>query len=118
MQAGVVVSYRMMWYTAHDQSGERFDIMVTTLVTCRHCGSPDLVKYGIAPNGKQKYRCHTCGRQSRENPGSAAYSTQRQEEILRAYQERSSLRGLERTFGVARSTVLRWLKKKPNSSHH
>jgi IS1 family transposase/transposase-like protein len=86
--------------------------MVTILVTCRHCGSSDLIKYGLAPNGKQKYRCRTCGRQSRENPDSAAYSAERKEEILRAYQERSSLRGLERTFGVARSTVISWLKKK------
>ena len=35
----------------------------------------------------------------------------RKEEILSAYEERSSLRGLERTFSVARSTVSRWLKK-------
>jgi transposase-like protein len=31
---------------------------------------------------------------------------------LRAYQERSSLRGLSRTFGVSRNTVTSWLKKK------
>jgi insertion element IS1 protein InsB len=43
--------------------------------------------------------------------GIAAYSAERKEAILRAYQERSSLRGLERTFGVARSTVISWLKK-------
>ncbi len=70
----VVVVSRMAWYTAGDQSRERFDTMVTMvtmLITCRHCGSPDLTKYGIAPNRKQKYRCRTCGRQSRENPGSA-----------------------------------------------
>ena len=85
--------------------------MITTLITCRHCGSPELIKYGTASNGKQKYRCRSCGRQSRDNPGTTAYSEERKEEILRAYQERSSLRGLERTFGVSRSTVISWLKK-------
>ena len=40
----------------------------------------------------------------------------RKEEILSAYEERSSLRGLERTFGVARSTVSHWLKKAKTSS--
>src|SRR6266511_5560166 len=89
IQEVVVVVYRMAWYTAGDQSHERFDTMITMLITCRHCGSPDLTKYGSAPNGKQKYRCRTCGRQSRENPGSAAYAPERKEEILRAYQERS-----------------------------
>src|SRR4029453_17412923 len=91
--------------------------MSTSPLTYRHCGSPNLTKYGIAPNGKQKYYCRTCRRQSRDNPGSSAYSAQRKEEILHAYQERSSLRGLERTFGVARSTVINWLKKKPVSDN-
>ena len=31
---------------------------------------------------------------------------------MRAYEERSSLRGLERIFGVSRPTVIKWLKKK------
>lgn len=39
------------------------------------------------------------------------YSEERKSEILRACHERSSLRGLERTFGVARQTVAAWLKK-------
>jgi transposase-like protein len=87
--------------------------MIAITVNCRHCGSPNLIKYGIAPNGKQKYLCRTCRRQSRENPGTTAYSEEQRETILRAYEERSSLRGLERTFGVARSTVIGWLKKSP-----
>ena len=92
--------------------------MDTTTIRCRHCGNTTLNKYGIAPNGKQKYLCRTCGRQSREHPQTPGYAPERREEILRAYQERSSLRGLERTFGIARSTVIRWLKKKTNSVLH
>ena len=48
---------------------------------------------------------------SRDNPSSNAYSEERREEILRAYEERSSLRGLQRTFGVSRNTVTTWIKK-------
>jgi transposase-like protein len=74
--------------------------------------SDDLVKNGFAPNNaKQKYLCHTCGRQSREAPSPNGYPEERKEEILRAYQERSSLRGLRCTFGVSPTTVLGWLKK-------
>ena len=91
--------------------------MSTTSPTCRHCGSDHLVRYGIDSNGKQKYRCRACGKQSRANPGSNAYPNARKEEILRAYEERSSLRGLERTFGVSRNTVSAWLKKKRPASH-
>ena len=86
--------------------------MVTITIHCPHCGSDALVRDGHAPNGKQKYRCHACRRRSRENPTPNAYPEARREEILHAYQERSSLRGLTRTFGVSRATVSSWIKKK------
>lgn len=85
--------------------------MVTITVSCLHCQSEALVRNGRAPNGKQKYLCRACGRQSRENPTPHAYPEARREETLRAYEERSSLRGLERTFGVSRQTVIAWIKK-------
>ncbi len=86
--------------------------MVTITLLCPHCGSDILVRGGHAPNGKQKYRCHACRRRSRENPTPNAYPEARREEILHASQERSSLRGLTRTFGVSRTTVSSWIKKK------
>ena len=86
--------------------------MITILLHCTHCHSEDLIHYGHAPNGKQKYLCRDCGRQSRNNPSSNAYPEERREEILRAYEERSSLRGLQRTFGVSRNTVTKWIKKR------
>jgi len=90
--------------------------MVTKTVTCYHCGSENIVKNRIAPNGKQKYRCKDCKKQIRDEPSPNAYSEPRKEEILSAYEECSSLRGLERTFGVARNTVGRWLKKNEANS--
>ncbi|MGH3087633.1 MAG: IS1/IS1595 family N-terminal zinc-binding domain-containing protein [Rubrobacteraceae bacterium] len=81
--------------------------MVTKLITCRHCGSEDVVN-----NGKQKYLCHACSRQSREDPSPNGYTQEREEEILRAYQQRSNLRGLRRAFGVSPTTVISWLKKR------
>ena len=85
--------------------------MVVIVLRCAHCQSTDIVKNGHAPNGKQKYRCRACGRQSRDNPTPHITPVERREEILRAYQERSSLRGVARTFKVSRSTVTTWLKK-------
>ena len=86
--------------------------MLTEVITCPHCGSAHIVKNGFAPNGKQKYLCHACTRQSRKDPSPNGYTKERKEEILRAYQERSSLRGLRRTFGVSPTTVIGWLKKR------
>ena len=78
---------------------------------CYHCGSERVVKSGQTSNGKQRFLCRECGRTLRENPQPQTYSDERKAEILRAYQERSSLRGLTRTFGVSRQTVASWLKK-------
>src|SRR5713226_4812251 len=85
--------------------------MITITIHCPHCESDALVRNGRAPNGKQKYFCRECRRQSRDNPTPHAYPEARREEILRAYEERSSLRGLERTFGVSRTSVISWIKK-------
>jgi transposase-like protein len=89
--------------------------MVTRTVLCPYYGSDEMIRNGHAPNGKQKYLCHTCKRQSRENPTPNVYSEEKKEEILRTYEERSSLRGLGRIFGVSRPTVIKWLKKKQNT---
>ena len=86
--------------------------MVTQVITCYHCNSENIVKNGKAPNGKQKYLCHDCSRQSRENPGSNAHPPERRQEILSAYQERSSLRALARTPSGSRATLSRAGSKK------
>ena len=78
---------------------------------CCHCGSKTVVLDGHAPNGKQRYRYRGCERRSRENLGSACHSEEVKEQVLRAYQERTSLRGLQRIFGVSRQTITKWLKK-------
>ncbi len=58
--------------------------MVTITLHCPHCQSDALVRNGYAPNGKQLYRCHSCRRQSRENPTLHAYPQARGEVILHA----------------------------------
>ena len=86
--------------------------MISETITyiCPRCESPGLEKNGRSKNGKQKYHCQDCDAYGTLNPG-VAYSPERKAEILKAYQERSSLRGLERTFGVARQTVAKWLRQ-------
>lgn len=91
-------------------------MMVTITLTCIHCGSDQLTRNGHAPNGKQRFKCRACGRQSREHPAPNGYADERRAEILNALHERSSLRGIARTFGVSRQTVTAWMKKKIRSS--
>jgi IS1 family transposase/predicted Fe-S protein YdhL (DUF1289 family) len=71
-----------------------------------------MIRNGHTTNGKQKYLCKDCNRQTREHPTPQRYSDDEKETIIRAYQERSSVRGRHRTFGVARHTVSAWLRQK------
>ena len=81
-------------------------------VKCCHCNSESLVKFGFARNGKQRYRCKSCSRTSRELPQGLGHDAAFREQVLAAYNERMSLRGIQRVFGVSRNTVAKWLKKK------
>jgi transposase-like protein len=86
--------------------------MITVTLRCQHCESQNMVRNGSAADGRQRYLCRDCGRRCREQPRTNAYTQEERETILRAYSERSSWRGLSRTFGVARNTVTNWIKKK------
>jgi transposase-like protein len=90
--------------------------MIDVTLTCYHCNSTNLVHNGLTRNGKQRYKCYDCQRTSRDSPQTSGYSADERETILRTYEERSSLRGLERIFGVSRKTVSTWLKKKRRNS--
>ncbi len=78
--------------------------------TRRACQSENIVKNGRNAFGKQQYRCKDCCAYKVLGP-TLRYGQGRKEEILRAYQERASLRGISRAFGVSRPTVTAWLKK-------
>jgi transposase-like protein len=85
--------------------------MNSSNICCRHCGSAQVIRHGYTAKGKQRYKCRACSRSFLPNPGTNSYSAQAKEQILRAYHERTSLRGVTRIFGVSRQTVSSWLKK-------
>lgn len=85
--------------------------MISTNLTCGKCGSDHLVRNGTNGSGNPKYKCKACGY------GGAIQSKRVSEEtkdlVIKAYQERSSSRGVGRVFNVSYQSVLRWAKKKP-----
>lgn len=90
--------------------------MITEIIVnqCTKCQSENIVRNGKTKAGKQKYHCKACNAYGTLGP-SVPYTPERKAEILRAYHERASLRGIERTFGVARQTVAKWLQEKADS---
>jgi transposase-like protein len=88
--------------------------MVIEHKCCAKCGSDQIVKNGTNGVGNPKYKCKSCGFGGvfKSRLPSEAFK----ETVIRAAQERTSSRGLSRTFGISHQTALNWIKKKPNNS--
>ena len=85
--------------------------MIQKIITyvCRVCGSSNIVKNGTNKCGHAQYHCKDCGVYRVLEPV-RSHSKEEKDKILRTYQERASLRGLERIFEVSRQTVAKWLR--------
>ena len=88
-------------------------MLATTVVhTCRHCGSEKIRKNGHTVGGAQRAKCLECQRTLVLVPKGPRYDQKFKEQVLGAYQDRMSLRGIQRTFGVCYQTVMAWLGEK------
>jgi len=88
-------------------------IIETEVYSCRKCQSEDLVKNGTNASGSSQYHCKACGAYGILK-GKEHATEEKKELIINVYQERSSMRGIERTFGVSRRTLSAWLKEQAN----
>ena len=92
-------------------------MLSTTIVhVCARCGSERLRKNGHAINGAQRAKCLDCERTFILEPVGPRYDEKFKEQVLSAYQDRMSTRGIRRTFGVCYKTLMRWLGEKNTSS--
>jgi insertion element IS1 protein InsB len=88
--------------------------MIQEIIThqCTACTSSNIVKNGKNRYGNQQFKCKDCGKQGVLNP-TEKYSEEQKEQILATYQERPSMRGIQRIYGLSRNTLSSWLKKSP-----
>ena len=87
----------------------------TIIHVCRSCSSSNIVKNGHNASGSQQIWCKDCGKRGVLKP-KRGYTEAQKEQIIAAYYERPSMRGIERIFGVSRHTLSAWLQKKPKHS--
>ena len=87
-------------------------IKETQTYQCRKCESKRIIKNGLNACGNQQYHCKDCGAYGVLDPQEKGYSEEEKQQILAAYRERGSMRGVERIFGVSRNTLSKWLKKR------
>ncbi len=83
-------------------------IQKTITSSCHSCGSINIIKNGTNKCGNQQYHCKACGVYRVLEPQEKS-APQVRKQVLQAYRERCSLRGIERIFGVCRLTVMNWL---------
>ena len=88
--------------------------MLSTTVThvCARCGSERIRKNGHANNGAQRAKCLECERTFILEPKGPPYDDAFKEQVVRAYQDRMSIRGITRTFGVCYNTIVGWAGEK------
>ena len=88
-------------------------MLSTTIVhVCLRCGSERLRKNGHANNGAQRAKCLECARTFILEPKGPRHDEAFKAQVMRAYQDRMSIRGITRTFGVYYQTILRWVGEK------
>lgn len=80
---------------------------------CPSCSSEKIVKNGHIHNGKQRFKCHECGRQFVENPQKIVIAQDRRELIDRLLLEKISLAGIARAAKVSE----RWLQTYVNEKY-
>ena len=87
----------------------RHMIQETITYTCHSCGSINIVRNGTNKCGNQQYHCKDCDAYRVLRPVKK-HDQQEKKRVLQTYQERASLRGIERIFGVCRQTVWHWIQ--------
>lgn len=79
---------------------------------CPKCSSTQTVKNGRIHNGKQRFKCHKCGRQFIEHPQKKVIEQATRELIDRLLLERISLAGIARAVQVSEQWLQIYVNEK------
>ena len=90
--------------------------MITQVLHCLYCHGTDIVRHGLSPEGKQRYRCRAC----REGRGRtflltytyAGQALEVKQQIVDMAMNASGIRDTARVWPVSPTTVIKELKKR------
>ncbi len=90
--------------------------MITQVLHCPYCQRTDIVRHGISPEGKQRYRCREC-REGRGRTFLLEYtytgpSPEVKEKIVDRAMNARGIRDTARVLHVSPTTVISELKKR------
>ena len=90
--------------------------MIIQVLHCPYCQGSDIVKHGLSPEGKQRYRCRTylegCGRTFLLEYTYAGQSPAVKQQIVDMAMNASGIRDTARVLHVSPTTVINELKKR------
>jgi transposase-like protein len=90
--------------------------MITQVLHCPYCDETDIVRHGMSPEGKQRYRCRQClegrGRTFLLEYAYAGQSPAVKQQIVDMAMNASGIRDTARVLHVSPTTVIKELKKR------
>jgi transposase-like protein len=90
--------------------------MIIQVLHCPYCQGSDIVRHGLSPEGKQRYRCRPCreggGRTFLLEYSYAGQSPAVKQQIVDMAMNASGIRDTARGLHVSPTTVLKELKKR------
>jgi len=91
--------------------------MITQVLHCPYGHETEIVKHGLSPEGKQRYRCRTClegcGRTLLLEYTYAGQSPEVKQQLVEMAMNASGMRDTVRVLHVSPTTVIKELKKRP-----
>jgi transposase-like protein len=90
--------------------------MITQVLHCPDCQGTDIVRHGLSPEGKQRYRCRAClegrGRTFLLEYSYAGQSPAVKQQIVDRAMNASGMRDTARVLHISPTTVLKEFKKR------
>ncbi len=116
---GEGVSKLLIWYPLLRTNAASFvggETMITQVLHCPYCHETDIVRHGMSPEGKQRYRCRAClegrGRTFLLDYTYAGQSPEVKQQIVDMAMNASGIRDTARVLHVSPTTVINELKKR------
>jgi transposase-like protein len=94
--------------------------MMTQVLHCPYCQGTDIVRHGMTPEGKQRYRCRACPDRGRTFLLEYAYAGQSpdvKQQIVDMALNASGIRDTARVLHISPTTVIKELKKRNLTSN-
>ncbi len=94
--------------------------MVLVPIRCLHCGSVDVIRYGLTSNEKQRFLCRNegCGKTFIREYSDKGRLPDIKQRIVDMAVNGSGVRDTARVLGISTDTVINELKKRDRIASH